>query len=350
MSKYLNLRMLSVRSLSLLLMISVWGSWAGLASAKSELVVYTVIEADDLKKYADAFNRDHPDIELQFVRDSTGIITAKLLAEKDNPQADFIWQLAASSMLLPDIEEQLLPYAPKGSDRIPAQFKDKGDPPKWVGMDAWMAVICFNTIEAEKDGLPKPTSWQDLLDPVYRGHLVMPNPASSGTGYMMVSAWLQAMGETDGWNFLDGLHRNMAVYTHSGSKPCRLAAAGEHTIGISYAYRGAKLKRQGAPIDLIFAEEGVGWDVDAFAIVKTTKNLEAAKTLADWAASRQANEIYHESYAIVALPGVAKPIEHFPADPVSHLMDTDFSWMAENRRRVLKEWQQRYDAISEPKE
>ena len=56
-----------------------------------ELTVYTAIEADDLAKYAERFNKDHPDIEIQWVRDSTGIITAKLLAEKDNPQADMIW-------------------------------------------------------------------------------------------------------------------------------------------------------------------------------------------------------------------------------------------------------------------
>ena len=55
------------------------------------LTVYTAIEAEDLKRYAATFNEDHPDIEINWVRDSTGIVTAKLLAEKNNPQADIIW-------------------------------------------------------------------------------------------------------------------------------------------------------------------------------------------------------------------------------------------------------------------
>ncbi len=69
-------------------------------AAKATLTVYTAVEADDLKKYAARFNEDHPDIEIKWVRDSTGVITAKLLAEKANPQADVIWGLAATSLLV----------------------------------------------------------------------------------------------------------------------------------------------------------------------------------------------------------------------------------------------------------
>ena len=140
------------------------------------------IEADDLKKYAARFNEDHPDIEIKWVRDSTGVVTAKLLAEKANPQADVIWGLAATSLLVLKPEGLLLPYAPKGLEKLDAQFRDKDNPPAWVGMDAWVAAICFNTTEAAKKSLPKPTSWKDLTKPVYKGQIVMPNPASSGTG------------------------------------------------------------------------------------------------------------------------------------------------------------------------
>ena len=67
------------------------------ASAATELTVYTAVEAEDLKRYAEAFNKDHPDIAIKWVRDSTGIITAKLLAEKNNPQATWygVWQRPA---------------------------------------------------------------------------------------------------------------------------------------------------------------------------------------------------------------------------------------------------------------
>lgn len=319
------------------------------ASSAAELTVYTAIEAEDLKKYADAFNADHPDIKINWVRDSTGIITAKLLAEKNNPQADVVWGLAATSLLLLKSEGMLEAYAPKGVENLSEKFVDKSSPPTWTGMDAWVASVCFNTIEAEKNNLPKPASWKDLTKSVYKGHLIMPNPNSSGTGFLDVSSWLQMFGEEGGWKFMDDLHANMASYTHSGSKPCKLAAAGEIPIGISFAFRGAKSKGDGAPIDIIVPSEGVGWDMEATAIVAGTSDLDSAKTLADWTVTKKANQMYNGGYAVVAYPGVAKPVKHFPADLAEKMIDNDFEFAANNRKAILKKWQENYDSKSEPK-
>ena len=151
------------------------------AIAATELTVYTAVEAEDLKKYAERFNAEHPDININWVRDSTGIVTAKLLAEKENPQADVIWGLAATSLLLMKAEGMLEAYAPAGLDGLDSKFSDKASPPSWVGMDAWVAAVCVNTVEAEANNLPMPSSWQDLTNPVYKDHLAMPNPNSSGT-------------------------------------------------------------------------------------------------------------------------------------------------------------------------
>ena len=321
---------------------------AGPAAAQTELTVYTAVEAEDLKKYAEAFEAANPDIKINWVRDSTGVVTAKLLAEKNNPQADAIWGLAATSLLLLKSEGMLEPYAPQGVDQLDPKFVDKSDPPQWTGMDAWVAAICFNTVEAEKLGLPQPTSWKDLTDPVYKGHVVMPNPNSSGTGFLDVSSWLQMFGEEEGWAFMDALDQNIARYTHSGSKPCKMAGAGETPVGISFAFRGAKEKAAGAPIEIIVPEEGVGWDMEASAIVAGTDAPEAAQKLMDYTITREANEMYNVGYAVVAMPGVAQPVEHFPEGLVDAMIDNDFEWAANNRERILKEWIKRYDAKSEP--
>ncbi|MBS9716510.1 putative 2-aminoethylphosphonate ABC transporter substrate-binding protein [Pseudohalocynthiibacter aestuariivivens] len=323
----------------------------GLASGAlaEELTVYTAVEAEDLARYAEMFNADHPDIQINWVRDSTGVITAKLLAEKDNPQADVIWGLAATSLLLFKSEGMLEPYAPEGVELLDPKFVDQSDPPQWVGMDAWVAAICYNTVEAGALDLPVPTSWQDLLDPVYEGHLIMPNPNSSGTGFLDVSSWLQIFGEEGGWEYMDGLHNNIARYTHSGSAPCKLAASGEIPIGISFAFRGAKSKAAGAPIEIIVPTEGVGWDMEATAIVAGTDSLEAAQTLVDWSITRAANEMYNTGYAVVAYPGVAQPVEHFPENLAEMMIDNDFEFAANNRSAILEEWQSRYDGKSDPK-
>ena len=331
------------RSISLAFAIASTAAFA----QKTELLVYTALETDQLKAYTESFVRTNPNIDLKFVRDSTGVITAKLLAEKANPQADAILGVAASSMEIFKAEGMLAPYSPAGFDQLTATFSDKSRPPSWVGQDVFAAVVCYNTVEGAKKGIPKPESWADLIKPVYKGQVVMPNPASSGTGFFDVSAWLQTMGEAKGWKYMDALHDNIAQYTHSGSKPCRQAGAGEFVVGISFDFRGNDVKNKGAPVDLVFPKEGLGWDIEAAGIVKTTKKMDAAKRLMDWVATREANEAYAKNFAIVAHPDVKPALAHLPPDLEKRLIKNDFAFAAKNRDKILAEWQKRYAAKSE---
>jgi iron(III) transport system substrate-binding protein len=318
---------------------------AGSAHAqKVQLTVYTALETDQIKAYKDAFEKSNPGIEIVWVRDSTGIVTAKLLAEKSNPKADVVMGVAATSMAVFNTEGMLVPYAPKGLNRIAAQYRDPKNPPAWVGMDVWGATICFNYVEAAKRNLPRPESWKDLQKPVYKGQIVMPHPASSGTGFFDVSAWLQMFGEKDGWVYMDGLHQNIATYMHSGSRPCAAAARGEYVMGISFEYRANREKAQGAPIGLIFPKEGLGWDLEAIGIHKGTQKLDAAKKLVDWSISDEAMALYAKNFAIVAVPGLSQPLPNVPNDYAQRLVKNDFAWAAKNRDRILAEWSKRYES------
>lgn len=314
---------------------------------KTELLVYTALETDQLKAYTESFVKTNPNIELKFVRDSTGVITAKLLAEKANPQADAILGVAASSMEIFKAEGLLAPYAPVGFDKLNAGFSDKARPPSWVGQDVFAAVVCYNTVEGKKKGIPKPQTWADLVKPVYKGQVVMPNPASSGTGFFDVTAWLQTMGEAGGWKYMDALHENIAQYTHSGSKPCRQSGAGEFVVGISFDFRGNDVVNKGAPVELVFPKEGLGWDIEAAGIMKATKKMDAARKLMDWVATREANEAFAKNFAIVAHPDVKPALAHLPPDLEKKLIKNDFAFAARNRDKILAEWQKRYAAKSE---
>jgi iron(III) transport system substrate-binding protein len=348
MVRFGNARLVLASTMAVL-MVALFSAPSLWAQSKSKVSVYTALEADQIKAYKEAFEKANPDVEMVITRDSTGVITAKLLAEKSNPQADVVWGVAATSLLVLDNESMLMPYAPKGIEALKPIFRDSRNPPSWVGMDVWAATLCFNTVEAAKKNIPKPESWADLTKAVYKGQIVMPNPASSGTGFFDVSAWLQMFGEQKGWEYMDGLHQNIGVYTHSGSKPCNLAGAGEYVIGISFEYRAAQNKQKGAPIDLVFPREGLGYDMEATAILKGAKNVDGAKKLADWSVTKDANELYAKNFAIVALAGVGKPLDSVPADFEKRLVKNDFNWAAANRDKILAEWTKRYNAKSEPK-
>lgn len=319
-------------------------------AASKELIVYTALENEQIEKYLESFKSQNKDIDVKIVRDSTGIITAKLLAEGSNTPADVVWGTAASSLLVLEDRGMIQPYAPKGLDRVEKMLKDKANPPAWVGIDAWECAIVVNTAEAKAQNLPQVKSYQDLLKPEFKGQIVMSNPNSSGTGFLAVAGLIHLMGEKKAFEYLDKLHQNIAMYTHSGSAPAKKAAAGEFAVGISYGYAGINQKKKGAPVEIIFPIEGSGWDVEANALIKKKDIKPEAKKFLDWAISDEAINALKGDYAITAVKMDNKIPDGYSKDPLSQLIKkNDLRWSAKNRARILKEWASRYDGKSEPK-
>ena len=311
------------------------------AWAKDVVVVYTALENEQVADYKKAYEKALPNLDVKILRLSTGDIAARFMAEKDNMQADVIWGVAATNVLIFKNAGLLEPYAPRGLERVQPLFRDKANPPTWVGIDIYMSAFCFNTEVAKKASLPAPTSWADLTKPVYKNQIVMPNPASSGTGYLSVVSILQRLGEQKGWEYLDALHKNIAEYTKSGSKPCKDAASGERGIGVSFEYVAAKAKKDGAPIEMVLPKEGSGYDMEANALTRKGKASAAAKQFLDWAITDEAMGLYSKYFAAVAVPGFPTP-EGLPKDISKVVFPNDFDWSAKNRERILAEWTKRY--------
>lgn len=339
--RFRTLSLLGVALTAMTFGVTGWAHQAG-AQQKTPLTVYSTLIPEHIAEFKKAFEAENPDIEITWIRESTGVVAARIVASGERQQADAIWGLAVTTVS--DIKKRGLldPYAPKNLDQIRPSFRDKENPPSWVGMEAWVAAICFNTIEAAKQNLAKPTSWFDLIKPEYKGKIVFSDPASSGTGFFHVSAFLQLWGEDKGWAYMDDLHKNIAIYEQGGTKPCRMAASGEFPIGISYELIAAELKTKGAPIDVLLMKEGGGWDMDTAAILKGTKYPEAARRLMDFAASRTANEIYAKFVSQVAMEGVSKPIPNYPEGVAASMIKNDLDWAAANRDRIIAEWTKRY--------
>jgi len=308
---------------------------------KQTVVIYTAIENEQIAEYKKAYEKSLPNIEVKMLRLSTGDVAARFMAEKDNMQADVIWGVGATNMLVFKNAGLLEPYAPKGLDRVQPLFRDKANPPSWVGLDIYMSAFCFNTDTGKKHNLPAPASWADLAKPVYKGHVVMPNPASSGTGYLSVVSILQRMGEAEGWKYLDALDKNIAEYTKSGSKPCKDSAAGERAIGVSFEYVAHEMKKKGAPVEMVLPKEGSGYEIEANGLTKKGAKNPAARQFLDWAITDESLKIAAQFFAAVAVTGMPVP-EGLPKDISKVVFPNDFDWSAKNRDRILAEWQKRY--------
>ena len=228
-----------------------------LSARAGEITVYTALEEDDVRVYLAEFAKAKPNIKVSLLRLSTGDLIARIIAEKANPRHDVIWGTALTQMVDPRILEMAEPYRPAGIDGVKTQFKDPQN--RWFATTGYFAGFCVNTEVLKKNNLPMPTSWQDLLNPVYKGQIVMPNAASSGTGYLQIVSILQMKGEEKGWQYLKDLDKNMAQYIKSGSRPCKMAATGEYAIGLSFAFSGVKQIMEGYPNKLVIPSEGAGY-------------------------------------------------------------------------------------------
>ncbi len=327
-------------TLAMTLAITLAITLAGATAKAAEIVAYTSLEEDDVAAYLAALNEDHPDLKVNVLRLSTGDLAARMLAESANPQHDVIWGWAVTHMADPRIMDMLEPYTPAGIERVPERYRDPGH--RWFATTGYMAAFCVNNEVLQRKGLPMPTSWQDLLDPLFQGEVVMPNPASSGTGYLQIASILQMKGEDQGWRFLHELDQNIAQYIKSGSRPCNAASQGEYAVGASFAMRAIKNIQEGYPITMVIPSEGAGHELEAHGLMKSSRNKEAAKQFLDWSASERAAQAYRERIEIVTIAGGEMPAEFLeaglPEDIGSVLFPMDYDWSATNRERIIAKW------------
>lgn len=305
-------------------------------ATEGQLLVYTSLTDDKVKEYLKIFNAKYPEIEVRYVRGPTGVITERFFREADNPKADVIWSLATTSILLFEWEELLNAYTPKGLSQINPRFRDPANPPNWVGMYVWMSAFCINNELIEELGLPVPTSWDELLNPAYEGHIIMPDPSKSGTGFLAVSTIFQIYGDTEGWDYLDQLDKNIVRYSDNA------LCTGQYPIGITYALQAVSKKTEDERIEVVFPSEGSGWEIEASALVNKELIKPAAKTFLDWAISQQAMETYAADWALTSARTDIPIPDGYPTNPAEELLDSDFPWAAANRARILSEWGKRY--------
>ncbi len=311
------------------------------AAHAGTVTAYTALEEDEIAEYVAAAKKALPDVDLKVLRLSTGDLGARILAEASNPQHDVIWGWAVTNMMDPRVLALVAPYKAKGADKLAAPYRAADD--KWFAATGYMAAFCVNNERIKAKGLPTPKDWSDLLDPKFKGEVVMPNPVSSGTGYLQIVGILQQMGEEKGWKFLKDLDANVAQYIKSGSRPCKAARAGEFAVGTSLAFAAIQSIQEGFPVSMVIPASGAGFELEASALMASSKNKADAEKFLDWTLSPEAAGIYGKYKEIVTIPGIkpsaASEKAGLPADVTKVLLPIDFAKSAVQRTAILERWQ-----------
>lgn len=245
--------------------------------------------AEDVNAYMGTSPDNNAKI-VKFIKDKTGItvnqtfqsfgeIEARVKAEAPNFNADMIVGCGSPLAFMAKKNGWAEPYVSPGWKGAQEVYVDPQG--SWYNIGNFSFVLVGNKDRLAKAGYSMPKSWKDLLDPKWKGEILMPAPMSSGTANMMRFSWLALYGDAEGWKFLEALDKNIAYYTRSGNAPTDLVGRGEFTLGITSDENVKKRLDDGYPLIWSIPEEGTGYDGTFALIFKGTKKLAACQKVID---------------------------------------------------------------------
>lgn len=294
------------------LMLMTGGAYA---APEGRLVLYTSQPNTDAQQTIDAFRAKYPKVDISYVRDGTPLILAKLRAEIEAgaPQADLL--LIADSVTMEGLKKEgrLLPHTAADVSAYPAGIHDKDK--FWFSTKLITTGIVYNT-----KAPIKPTSWQDLLKADTKGQIVLPSPLNSGAA--MIHTVTVTSNLPEGWSYYEKLKGNNALASGGNGDVLKAVAGGEKLYGIVVDYMPIREKAKGAPVEFVFPKEGVSAVTEPVAILKSSKNPEAAKAFVDFVLSQDGQQLATRMGYVPAHPAVALPAG-YPARADIKLMGFD---------------------------
>lgn len=269
------------------------------AKAEGELMWYTSGPEGPSLKVLAAFKEDYPEIEVKLHRQAVVDLAQRFFAENQARQnvADFV-SFSDFGIVQAGIDaglfEQWLP--PNLSEGFDSQFIDPNG-------YYYLNRLVITTIAVNTDLVPEdriPTSYADLLDPWWQGKVGILDARTNGGGYLGYWGISQAMGR----EYWKELYDNGARIFEQGGQIKNALAAGEIAAKIAFDYHAWDLVLDGAPVQVIFPEEGVGWSSDQNLIAANAPHKNAAKLFSWWLATEKGSEIYaRETRALMARRG-----------------------------------------------
>jgi iron(III) transport system substrate-binding protein len=214
----------------------------------------------------------------------------------------------------------------------------------WQGW--YMGVLGFvlNKTRFDKElapkGLKKPASWDDALNPAWKGYFVSSNPSTAGGAYIFLCNQIFRLGEDKAWDYFVKLNQNVHHYTPNAPGPITAVANGEFILGMSWSHDIANARRQGYPIEVIVPKY-TAFEIGAVSIIKNDKsgNFDNAKKFVDWLLTKEAGELNTKnSLRYSARPDVTAP-EGMPALTKVTLVKYDRVWASAHKDELLKKWE-----------
>ncbi len=282
------------------------------ADVSGKLVIYTSQPNKDAQQTVDAFKAKHPNVEVEWVRDGTTKVMAKLRAEFEAgaPKPDIL--LIADTVTMEGLKKEgrLMPHPDADVSAYDPAIMDADK--HYFSTKLITTGIVYNTSAPFK-----PTSYKDLLKPEANGKIAMPSPLTSGAATIHMAA-LTANPDL-GWELYEGLAEQGANPKGGNGGTYKAVAGGEKLFGFVVDFLPIRNKLDGAPVEFVFPSEGVSAVTEPVAILSTAQNPDAAKAFVDFLLSPEGQQLAASQGYLAAHPAIDPP-EGFPARDQIKLM------------------------------
>ena len=310
-------------------------------SGKKKLVIYSPHGKEMLTEFEKSFEAANPDTDVQWLDMGSQEVYDRIRTEKANPLADIWWGAPATIFMRAEKEGLLEKYSPSWAASVPAQSKSTQD--MWFGTFITPQVIAFNEKTLTKESAPK--DWDDLIKPEWKGKIVIRNPMASGTmraiySAMIAKAVTQTGNENAGFEWLKKLDENTSSYAADPTQMYVKLAGNDAVTLWNMPDIFLQKEKYNYPFGFNFPLSGTVVLTDGIAIVKGTKNIEAAKKFYEFVTNENSLLIQAEKfYRIPARSDIPKDkLPSWISGNQFASMDIDWELIANNESDWMKKW------------
>lgn len=320
------------RHSTLLLSLTLIFSAANSAYAQEQLIVYTSMKESLIGELKEGFKQQHPEIAMDYQSAGAGKLMAKIAAEKESGtiMADIIWTSEVPDFYNMKKNGMLEPYiSPEVANIVnPIPDYDGSFTPVRLGT----LGIAYNTRFVKQP----PATWQDILGPEFKGAYGIANPALSGTSYMSV-ALLKSL---YGWEYFEKMKENKGKVGKGSGQVVDDTASGDLLASLAVDYITNDKIAKGATLKLVYPQEMLVIP-SPVAIMKGSKNINAAQKFIDFILSEQGQNIIVQEGTLPVRKGINIP-EKFAMpsaeEAIARAIPIDYESLISNKEETVKQF------------
>lgn len=271
------------------------------ARAADNLIWYSGSSARSVAAWAEMFQKESG-IPTEHFRTGGVKLAQKFEAEvKANQVRCSVMDSSLPSIMMDWVDRGLIAkYNSPEAKHFPADVQDPG---YWAPIKALVLTITYNAdIIKPADA---PTKWEDLLDPKWKGKMVMPDAFYSGAALH----WYGAIRKAYGKSFMEKLAKQDVLIRRGSGATAKAVTSGERPLSpMLLMYRVFADIKKGANLYVSIPEEGTAVSYMVIGVPKAAPNPEAGKKFIDFALSKPAQTFWQNKFFTPSLREDVEPL------------------------------------------